>query len=70
MFLFETRKIQFDICLFVCFRKDPVFEGSSEAKGIRLESSYISGKLPTYPSPKPTFCPEREVSVNVGLGER
>ena len=28
-----------------------------------------SGKLPTYPSPKPTFCLKREVSVNVGLGE-
>ena len=27
------------------------------------------GKLPTYPSPKPTFCPKWEVSVNVGLGE-
>ena len=24
----------------------------------------VSGKLPTYPSPKPTFCPKREVSVN------
>ena len=29
----------------------------------------FSGKLPTYPSPKPTFCPQLEVSVNVGLGE-
>ena len=26
---------------------------------------YVSGKLPTYPSPKPTFCPEWKVSVNV-----
>ena len=26
-------------------------------------------KLPTYPSPKPKFCPKGEVSVNVGLGE-
>ena len=32
-------------------------------------SLYVSGKLPTYPSPKPTFSPKREVSVNVGLGE-
>ena len=24
----------------------------------------VSGKLPTYPSPKPTFCPKRELSVN------
>ena len=27
------------------------------------------GKLPTYPSPKPSFFPKREVSVNVSLGE-
>ena len=27
------------------------------------------GKLPTYPFPKPTFCPKWEASVNVGLGE-
>ena len=26
-------------------------------------------ETPTYPSPKPTFCPKREVSANVGLGE-
>ena len=29
-------------------------------------SSYVSGKLPTYPSPTPKFCPKWEVSVNVG----
>ena len=28
-----------------------------------------SGKLPTYPSPNPTFYPKREVSVIVSLGE-
>ena len=28
----------------------------------------IPGKLPIYPSPNPTFCPEWEVNVNVGLG--
>ena len=32
-------------------------------------SIWVSGKLPTYPSPKPLFCPKREVSDNVGLGE-
>ena len=32
-------------------------------------SLYASEKLPTHPSPKPTFCPKWEVSVNVGLGE-
>ena len=26
---------------------------------------YVSGKLSTYPSPMPTFCPKWEVSVNV-----
>ena len=30
---------------------------------------HVSGKLPTYPSPKPTFYPKREVSVNIGFGE-
>ena len=29
----------------------------------------FAGKLPTYPSPKPSFCPKWEVSVNVSLGE-
>ena len=29
----------------------------------------VSGKLPIYSFPKPTFFPQREVSVNVGLGE-
>ena len=35
--------------------------------GARFSRLYVSGKLPTYPSPKPTFCPKREESVNVGL---
>ena len=25
--------------------------------------------MPNYPSPKPTFCPKWQVSVNVGVGE-
>ena len=34
------------------------------------ESYYVqSGKLLTYPSPMPTFCPKSELSVNVGLEE-
>ena len=28
-----------------------------------------SGKLPTFPSPNPTFCPKWEVTVNADLGE-
>ena len=35
----------------------------------KFGSLYVPGKLPTYCSPKPTFCPKREVSVNVGLEE-
>ena len=36
-----------------------------------LGSILLSGKLPTYPSPKPSFCPKWKVSVklNVSLGE-
>ena len=41
---------------------------------LRLQKSpknyrYVSGNLPTYPSPKLTFCLKWELSVNVGLGE-
>ena len=32
-------------------------------------SLYVSGKLPTYPSPKPTFFPKWEESVKFGLAE-
>ena len=28
-----------------------------------LKSSYISGKMATYPSPKPTFCPKWKASI-------
>ena len=35
---------------------------------VKHGSIFDSGKLPTYPSPKPTFCPKWEVNVNVGLG--
>ena len=36
-----------------------------------MGSILLSGKLPTYPSPKPSFCPKWKVSVklNVSLGE-
>ena len=34
-----------------------------------IQSIKVSGKLPTQPSPNPTFCPKWEVSVNVDLGE-
>ena len=35
----------------------------------QIWSTKFSGKLPTYPSPKPPFCSKREVDDNVGLGE-
>ena len=37
--------------------------------GYFFRSIKVSGKLPTYPSPKPSFYPKRDVSVNVSLGE-
>ena len=30
--------------------------------------SYVSGELPTHPSPKPTFCPKWEVMLALGRG--
>ena len=42
---------------------------SREIHRILIRSLYVSGKLPTYPSLKPTFCPKWEVNVNVGLGK-
>ena len=41
----------------------------SKIAGKNKVSSYVSGKLPTYPSPKPSLCPKFEASVNAGLGE-
>ena len=32
-------------------------------------SLYVSGKLPTYPSPKPTLTLTSHLGQNVGLGE-
>ena len=34
-----------------------------------LRSVYVSGKLPTYPSPKPTLTLTSHLGQNVGLGE-
>ena len=35
----------------------------------KLGSSYFSGKLPTYPSPKPTLTFTSHILQNVGLGK-
>ena len=43
-------------------------KGVGLGKGKRLWKR-VSAKLPTYPSPKPTFCHKWEVIVNIGLGE-
>ena len=40
-----------------------------ESRLCRVVALTVSGKLSTYPSPKPTVCPRWEVSVNAGLGE-
>ena len=37
--------------------------------GGQFKSLYVSGKLPTYPSPKPTLTPTSHLGQNVGLGE-
>ena len=36
---------------------------------IHLGSLYVSGKLPTYPFPKPTLTLTSHLGKNVGLGE-
>ena len=46
--------------LVVTFRPSVYGENISQIEGSLAHSSgslYFSGKLPTYPSPKPTFCP-------------
>ena len=37
--------------------------------GIPTGSLYVSGKLPTYPSAKPTLTPTSHLGQNVVLGE-
>ena len=46
-----------------------VFEQLAVVVVVLYKTVYVSGKLPTYPSPKPTFYPKCEISVNVSLGE-
>ena len=50
-----------------CIRRTACIKRTTFPEGVRLiqVSLYVSGKLPTYPFPKPTFCPKWEVSVNV-----
>ena len=45
------------------------FIASMELRYEEVGPLYVSGKLPTYPSPDPTFCPKGNVRVNVGLWE-
>ena len=50
------------VCFFPCqvMRHAGLLRKASHAlkEGVSFGSSYVSGKLPTYPSPKPTFCPK------------
>ena len=39
------------------------------AHSVTILEEFPSDKLPTYPSPKPTICPKRDVSLIVSLGE-
>ena len=50
-------------------QKLPGFRNPESGLPYMRRSLYVSQKLPTYPSPKPTFFPKREVGVNVGIGE-
>ena len=68
----KTRKIAFRVVLRQFFETSftvlmpsvlPLVSGMRSRDG----SIYVSGKLPTYPSPKPSFCPKWEVSVYVSL---
>ena len=48
------------------FRVQPWYFANHSHYGLDpalLKSLYVSGKLPTYPSPKPTFCSKWEVSI-------
>ena len=38
-------------------------------RGRYWETLYVSGKLPTYPSPKPTVTLTSHLEQNIGLGE-
>ena len=53
------------------FSRPSNFTANKQTRTCGMEGSLVqvSGKLPTYPSPNPTFCPKGEVSVNVDLGE-
>ena len=50
-------------------RDDPLRSTPIWNPGRRCISLYISGKLPTYLSPKLTFCPKWEVMLITGVGE-
>ena len=55
-----------------CFQQLPINNNFTIAmKLYTIENSlFVSGKLPTYPSPKPTLTLTSHLRQNVGLGER
>ena len=53
--------------LFVYVNRSPIWYGFGA--GANFGSLYVSGKLPTYPSPKPTLTLSSYLGQNVGLAE-
>jgi len=51
------------------FSRSVVLETASHKVSQQIWDHYTFLGKPTYSSPKPTFCPKYEESVNVGLGE-
>ena len=46
-----------------------LFKVNRNDEYMNFQSIHPSGKLPTYPSPNPTFCPKWDTNVNVESGE-
>ena len=68
MYLLEEGALRFvnlpKVTMFIKLRKLLVMDWEGF-----LGSFYVSGKLPTYPSPKPTSTLTSHLEQNVGLGE-
>ena len=64
-FAFLIRDCQCCYCLFWSHYQ----QGMAMAAGGKIGSIKVSGKRPTYPSPKPTLTCASRLGQNVGLGE-
>ena len=67
----DVAKLEELQCHYLVFMLITSFHDPSEWENFHGSggSMYVSGKLPTFPSPNLTFCPEQEVSANVRFGE-